>query len=160
MSDHMTRYEVSALITHLIDRGFELDADAIMKRAQELKTRDRTPLYINILVGFGTVISALLLLIFLGFSQLINFKSASNMMVVGILLLGSGVMLYLNRDRATQDRQQTFSLQFSFVLANLGKALMVVAVGMSIDSIWGVTLALMVIIVCLSEVNRILTFLK
>ena len=144
MSDH-THYDVSALITHLEGDGFDPDGAAITRHAQALNTQERLPLYINVFIGLGALISSLFLLFFLGLSKLVDFGSAPNMTMTGLALLGGGFTLYLTRDQDAEDLKQSFTLQLSFVLANIGKFLMLMAVAKFFRSMWATTLALTII---------------
>ena len=103
---------------------YQIDEAQATAIAEERLNYNPFPLYLRILIGVGAVVSGGLLLIFLGIAGL--FDEASNLLVVGIAMLG--VAIYVHQRSRHRD-QATVSFvaeqQLSFLGVFTGKILIV-----------------------------------
>jgi len=118
---------------HLVDEA------AALAVAEERLNYNPFPLYLRILIGIGAVISSGLLLIFLGIAGL--FEEASNLLVLGIAMLGVAIYVHLrSRDRDPSTVSFVAEQQLSFLGVFTGKILIVTGAAMR-DQALGVFIA-------------------
>ena len=137
MSDHLTNHTVSAMLEHLEESGFSPDQAAIKERADRLQSQEKLPLYLHVLMGVGALTSSTFLLIFLTLASILDFKSTFNLAFIALIFMGGGVILHLKAiEQPNRDLSQTFWVQFSFILVNMGRFLIGASVGLAFNSPW------------------------
>jgi hypothetical protein len=121
---------------------YQIDEAAALAVAEERLNYNPFPLYLRILIGVGGVVSGGLLLIFLGIAGL--FDEASNLLVVGISMLGVAIYVHQrsrHRDQATV--AFVAEQQLSFLGVFTGKILIVTGAAMEGQAV-GVFIATLV----------------
>ena len=124
MSRYMTRMNANTLLSSLQESGHtppsarEDLGDFILARHRE---RD-LPVYLRIVTGIGAFIAVLCLLAFLGISKIIDFDSAAEMILWGVVFIANAIVLARNAPGRGLIGH-SFLMQSSFCSVGAGKAL-------------------------------------
>lgn len=159
MSKYMSNITAAELLSAWLKAGLVSQSESaelqsfILSQQQEKEL----PLYLRILVGIGAFISSLCFIGFLSASHIINFDSKAEMIVWGLVFIGSALFLAkLSGGDKDHTVKHSFFLQTSFCAMGIGKILFVTGFSgmISENDGWGVTLATSLITLATYHVYR------
>jgi Domain of unknown function (DUF4401) len=143
MSKYMRKYSAATLIENLADKGLTTDkeiANFIIAQQQE----PELSLYLKILLGVAAFIASLCFIGFLSIAGIISFSHKIELIIWGLIFVAGAIgLLRIAGDNNTMTH--SFLVQSSFASMAVGKTLFVFGVSMMQNSVWGASLALLLI---------------
>lgn len=111
--------------------------------AYQQEKADETPIYVQVLIGIGSLLASLCVIGVLFAADILEFRSDTTVFVVwGLGFIGAA--LFLNR--ASKSTKHVFITQISFCAMLAGKILFVFgAVDLLVKDLWGIALAMLAI---------------
>ncbi len=108
-------------------------APGLMEAMASASRNGEPPLHLKILTAVGTFLGTVFFLTFLALSKLISFDSGSSLLVLGVVVLGSGMAASWWSHGQPNGMSRDFVAQCAFVAMGLGKVLFVIGAVV----IWG-----------------------
>lgn len=144
MSEHPNQLKASRLIELLKQNNMLSDEDRITSSLESLSDKERTSVFIHILIALGTLLTTIFFMSFLYLAEILDFRNHAKSVFTG-LLFGAAAIGLLNVSNKQEGAAQSYSLQLAFALMAIGKLLVVIGIVGMTENIWHIPLTFLVL---------------
>ncbi|WP_250296319.1 DUF4401 domain-containing protein [Wolbachia endosymbiont of Oedothorax gibbosus] len=147
------KYNAAHLLQQLNSKGFAIDnglSDFIISQQKEKEL----PIYLRVVIGIGAFIISVCFICFLSAASIIDFANEKGLIIWGMVFVAGAIGLQKIADHNDMIKH-SFYMQLSFALMVVGKTIFVYGFGEMLNSCWGITLALLIIVSITYHIYRI-----